>query len=81
MELTLHESYSDGVYIHLSFALENVPERLWEDLYYLSGKVEAQVDGQELEPTYVALYPQGESLTGSLAWSPPMWPSIPRGNP
>ena len=44
MELTLHESYSDGVYIHLSFALENIPERLWEDLYYLSGNVEAQVD-------------------------------------
>ena len=71
MELTLHESYSDGVYIHLSFALENIPERLWEDLYFLSGKVEAQVDGQELEPTYVALYPQGESLTGSLALALP----------
>ena len=71
MELTLHESYSDGVYIHLSFALENVPESLWEDLYFLSGKVEAQVDGQKLEPTYVALYPQGESLTGSLALALP----------
>ena len=71
MELTLHESYSDGVYIHLSFALENVPESLWEDLYFLSGKVEAQVDGQKLEPTYVALYPQGGYLTGSLALALP----------
>ena len=67
MVLTLAEAYSDGEFIHLSFVLEDVPRQVSEDLDCLSGRMEAQVNGASLEEAYLSLYPQGETLAGTVS--------------
>ena len=67
MVLTLAEAYSDGEFIHLSFVLEDVPQQVSEDLDCLSGRMEAQVNGVSLEEAYLSLYPQGETLAGTVS--------------
>lgn len=38
-----------------------------EDLDCLSGRMEAQVNGASLEEAYLSLYPQGETLAGTVS--------------
>lgn len=65
--LTLNESYSDGKYVHLTFSMEGASSQILDDLYYLSGRVNATADGQPLEETFVSLYPEENSLLGVVS--------------
>lgn len=67
MGLTLNEAYSDGEFIHLSFTMGNVPEQVMDDLFCLSGLVTSQANGTDLEEEMLNLYPQGDTLGGTLA--------------
>lgn len=67
MGLTLNEAYSDGDFIHLSFTMGNVPEQVMDDLFCLSGLVTSQANGTDLEEEMLNLYPQGDTLGGTLA--------------
>ncbi len=67
MGLTLNEAYSDGEFIHLSFTMGNVPKQVMDDLFCLSGLVTSQANGTDLEEEMLNLYPQGDTLGGTLA--------------
>lgn len=67
MGLTLNEAYSDGEFIHLSFTMGNVPGQVMDDLFCLSGLVTSQANGTDLEEEMLNLYPQGDTLGGTLA--------------
>lgn len=67
MGLTLNEAYSDGEFIHLSFTMGNVPEQVMDDLFCLSGLVTSQANGTDLKEEMLNLYPQGDTLGGTLA--------------
>lgn len=67
MGLTLNEAYSDGEFIHLSFTMGNVPGQVMDDLFCLSGLVTSQANGTDLKEEMLNLYPQGDTLGGTLA--------------
>ena len=67
LSLVLNESYSDGEYVHLTFTMEGASQQVLEDLYYVAGKVNATANGQELDETYLLLYPEGDTLLGALS--------------
>jgi hypothetical protein len=67
LSLTLDESYCDGKYVHLTFTMEGASSQVLDDLYYLSGKVSASMDGRPLEAAYLDLYPEGDILLGAVS--------------
>ncbi len=64
--LTAKEVYSDGTYIHLSFAME-APEEYLSKYYYIGTEMNATVNGTSAETTDLALWPGEDQFEGTTA--------------